>query len=43
MAAKYCIPTNKTIDWKLITGAVLFGIGWSVGGMCPGPVFCLIP
>jgi uncharacterized protein len=29
-------PTRKDIDWKLILGSVLFGLGWGVG-LCPGP------
>jgi uncharacterized membrane protein YedE/YeeE len=31
------IPTNKTIDSKLIVGGVLFGTGWGISGFCPGP------
>lgn len=31
------IPTNKTIDSKLIVGGVLFGAGWGISGFCPGP------
>jgi uncharacterized membrane protein YedE/YeeE len=31
------IPVNKTIDRRLITGGLLFGIGWGIGGFCPGP------
>ena len=31
------LPTNKDIDNKLIFGSVLFGIGWGIGGVCPGP------
>lgn len=31
------IPTVKTIDRRLIVGGVLFGIGWGIGGFCPGP------
>ena len=27
------IPSNKTIDWKLILGECLFGFGWGLGGM----------
>ncbi|KAG8466060.1 hypothetical protein KFE25_005630 [Diacronema lutheri] len=31
------LPTNSTIDAKLLAGGVLFGSGWAIGGMCPGP------
>lgn len=27
----------KQIDIKLITGAALFGLGWGISGICPGP------
>jgi uncharacterized membrane protein YedE/YeeE len=31
------IPSNKTIDTRLILGGVLFGAGWGIAGFCPGP------
>ncbi|KKO50362.1 membrane protein [Arsukibacterium sp. MJ3] len=34
---KFDIPVNRTIDAKLIFGASTFGIGWGIGGFCPGP------
>ena len=30
-------PTAKTVDVPLIAGALLFGIGWGMAGVCPGP------
>ena len=34
---KFSLPINKSIDKKLIFGSVLFGIGWGLSGICPGP------
>lgn len=31
------LPTNTKIDRKLILGASIFGLGWGIGGICPGP------
>ncbi len=31
------IPTSKDIDRKLVIGSALFGVGWGLGGYCPGP------
>ena len=31
------IPTLKKIDRPILVGAALFGIGWGLGGLCPGP------
>jgi uncharacterized membrane protein YedE/YeeE len=30
-------PTAAAIDRDLVVGAVLFGIGWGLVGLCPGP------
>lgn len=28
---------NPEVDRKLVTGSVMFGIGWGLSGLCPGP------
>jgi len=35
--AAFNLPETRSLDGKLALGAVLFGIGWGVGGLCPGP------
>ena len=37
------IPKNRAIDRPLLTGAALFGIGWGIGGFCPGPAVTALP
>lgn len=36
-APSFQIPTKKDIDRPLVVGAVIFGVGWGLGGFCPGP------
>lgn len=36
-APKSLWPTAADIDRPLLTGAALFGIGWGLVGLCPGP------
>ena len=31
------LPTNTTIDKRLVLGSLIFGIGWGIAGFCPGP------
>jgi len=35
-------PQMKRIDTPLVLGAVLFGIGWGMSGICPGPAISLV-
>lgn len=33
---KFHLPTSRTIDRRLVGGSALFGVGWGIGGFCPG-------
>ncbi len=36
-ASRFELPGTTGIDRKLAIGALLFGAGWGIGGLCPGP------
>ncbi|MBT4162295.1 MAG: YeeE/YedE family protein [Gammaproteobacteria bacterium] len=35
--SEFHLPGRSDLDGKLICGAALFGIGWGMVGLCPGP------
>ena len=35
--AKVKLPDSTRIDRRLVGGSLLFGIGWGIAGLCPGP------
>jgi uncharacterized membrane protein YedE/YeeE len=37
LAPKFELPTRTDINARLLLGAALFGVGWGIGGLCPGP------
>ena len=39
---RYHISTKTRIDAMLILGSAIFGIGWGLGGLCPGPAVALL-
>ncbi|MGP2541757.1 DUF6691 family protein [Yersinia sp. 2541 StPb PI] len=36
------LPTSNRIDRRLIGGSLLFGVGWGLAGICPGPALVLL-
>lgn len=48
MAAPLCdrsfqVPNRTDVDGRLIGGAAMFGAGWGLAGLCPGPALAAIP
>ena len=37
LTSDFRVPSNKDIDKRLVIGSAMFGIGWGIGGLCPGP------
>jgi uncharacterized membrane protein YedE/YeeE len=37
LAQTFAIPTRRDLEPRLVAGAALFGIGWGLVGLCPGP------
>ncbi|HEY1692576.1 MAG TPA: DUF6691 family protein [Polyangiaceae bacterium] len=37
LASSFAMPTRAGVDAGLVVGAAIFGVGWGMGGFCPGP------
>ena len=42
LAGQFDLPTSTLWDTKLALGAVLFGVGWGIAGLCPGPAIAAL-
>lgn len=42
LAENFQLPSRREIDGRLVLGAGLFGIGWGLGGFCPGPALTAV-
>ncbi len=42
LAQRFQLPTRQDMDAPLVVGAVLFGAGWGLAGICPGPGITLL-
>jgi uncharacterized membrane protein YedE/YeeE len=38
----FSVPAKNPIDSKLLAGAALFGMGWGLAGLCPGPAIAAL-
>jgi len=36
-SAAFEVPTRRDLDRPLLVGAAVFGVGWGLAGLCPGP------
>lgn len=34
---RFALPDASKLDARLLGGSVLFGVGWAISGLCPGP------
>lgn len=42
LSAHWHVPTKKQITPSLVMGSLIFGAGWALAGLCPGPAITLL-
>ncbi|MCI0913348.1 MULTISPECIES: DUF6691 family protein [Pseudomonas] len=41
LGAPMQLPVKRELDARLIGGSLVFGIGWGIAGICPGPAVAI--
>ncbi|MFN3768537.1 MAG: DUF6691 family protein [Ectopseudomonas guguanensis] len=36
------LPNRRDLDARLVGGSLLFGVGWGIAGICPGPALAIV-
>ena len=42
LAPRLDVPARRDLDPRLLAGAAIFGVGWGLAGLCPGPALTLL-
>ncbi|AIB37474.1 MULTISPECIES: DUF6691 family protein [Pseudomonas] len=42
LGAPMQLPAKRGLDRRLVGGSLLFGIGWGIAGVCPGPAVAIL-
>lgn len=42
LAESFDLPSATAIDGRLVLGSLVFGIGWGLAGICPGPALAIL-
>jgi uncharacterized membrane protein YedE/YeeE len=42
LGARMQLPVKRGLDARLIGGSLVFGIGWGIAGICPGPAVAIL-
>ena len=37
LSGRFTLPARADLDIRLLAGAAIFGVGWGLAGLCPGP------
>jgi uncharacterized protein len=42
LAPAFALPVRSEVDARLLVGAAIFGVGWGLAGLCPGPAVTVL-